>query len=192
MGSDKVRFDLVFVGNLGYHPNVEAVHWFVREVWPGLRQLRPGIRLLVAGARPMASIRRLADEQIRVSGWLPDIRDGYASGKVFVAPLFHGGGQQNKLLEAMSMELPCVTTPRVNASLQAPEGVGILEAGNPEAFLSKIHFLLEHPEEARRIGKAGRAFVQNRYTWERSTDQMEQELLSGPLPEQPPSRNSGR
>jgi len=190
MGAEKARFDLVFVGNLGYHPNVEAVHWFVREVLPGLRRLRPGLRLLIAGARPSASIRRLADAQIKVSGWLPDIRDGYAAGKIFVAPLFHGGGQQNKLLEAMSMGLPCVTTSRVNASLQAPEGVGVLEADRADEFLAKIHFLLDNPEQARQIGMAGRAFVQHRFTWEKSADRMEQELLGSRQPKKPYSHNS--
>lgn len=175
--------DVVFVGNLGYHPNVEAVQWFHRKVYPLLLQERPNIRILIAGARPSSRIKSLANEHISVSGWLPDIREAYGSGKVFVAPLFHGGGQQNKLLEAMSMELPCITTHRVNASLGASAGKVLIEAETGPSFAKAILLLLASKEKRREMGKAGRVFVEENYSWEKSAELLEQAIqLSGSVP----------
>ncbi len=172
-GSQK-EFDLCFVGNMGYFPNVRAVTYMVRRVMPLLWKKAPGLRLLIAGARPNAEVRRLAqDKRIEVSGWIEDIREAYAKGKVFVAPLFTGSGQQNKILEAMSMEMPCITTPLVNNAIGAEENREILLAGTEKEFEKKILDLLDREEFRKKIGREARNFVKSRYTWAGSVREIE-------------------
>lgn len=155
--------DLVFVGNLGYFPNVEAAKYLAQKVMPLLGK---EVHLSLAGARPTSEVMALASDRVSVSGWVDDIRDAYASAKVMVAPLFAGSGQQNKILEAMAMGVPCVTTPLVNRAIGALEGDAILLAESPEDFARHINRLLTDDAEATRIGQAGLQFVQKMYSWE--------------------------
>ena len=111
--------DLLFCGNMAYPPNVDAAIFLATEILPLVRQQHPQARLLIAGTTPTARVQALASEYVTVSGWLPDIRTAYAGARVFVAPMRTGTGLQNKLLEAMAMRLPCVTTPLANAPLRA-------------------------------------------------------------------------
>ena len=107
--------DLLFCGNMAYHPNVDAACWLAEEILPRVQAQHPQAQLLVAGTTPAARVLALARRPgVTVSGWLPDIRTAYAQAQVFVAPMRVGTGLQNKLLEAMAMQLPCVTTTLAN------------------------------------------------------------------------------
>ena len=106
----KKKYELVFTGNMSYPPNVNAVEYIAKELMPLLIERKPDIKLLIAGATPANSVKALSSENILVSGWLDDIRDAYNDASVFLAPLQIGTGLQNKLLEAMCMEVPCITS----------------------------------------------------------------------------------
>lgn len=163
------NYDLIFVGNLGYAPNIEAAKLLVKNILPIIEnRLNRKIRLLICGARPSASVLALQNERVRVLPNVSDIRTAYSAGRVFVAPLFTGSGQQNKILEAMSMELPCVTTTLVNNAIGAAVGNTILVANTDEAFANAAIFLLENEATAQEMGKAARRFVLEKYAWEYS------------------------
>jgi len=168
----KPTYELAFVGNMGYHPNVAAGRWLAERLLPILKSKHPGIRLLLAGARPARSIQALASPSVKVTGWVPDIRNAYQSGRLFVAPLFHGGGQQNKILEAMAMGLPCVTTSHVNEAIGGRHRKELLIADHEEAFSSQVTFLLDNPEVAASIGRRARSFVEERFSWEAANQQL--------------------
>lgn len=157
--------DLTFVGNMGYAPNVDAAVTLVEQVLPLVRATRPEASVLLAGARPAKAVQRLAGPHVEVSGWVDDIRDGYARGRVMVAPLQIGAGQQNKVLEAMSMGVPVVTTQLVNSAIGAAPGEQIQVASTPEEFAARTLELLEDPQLHARIAAAGREFVGRRYSW---------------------------
>ena len=161
------RFDILFTGNMGYPPNIDGACWLAREILPEVRKAIPGATLLLAGANPAMQVRRLEGKGIKVTGWLDDIRDAYNSASVFVAPMRSGSGLQNKLLEAMAMGLPCVTTPLANASLQAKPGRQILEADTTEEIAGAIARLLQMPSLASELADAGFAFVREQYNWDR-------------------------
>lgn len=116
---DIKEFDICFVGNLGYSPNQRAVEILVKKIMPRLLFKKPNITMLIAGARPSNKIKSLSSANISVMADLDDIRKAYSLSKVFVAPIFSGAGQQNKILEAMAMGLPCVTSSIVNSSINA-------------------------------------------------------------------------
>lgn len=159
-------YDLGFVGNMGYRPNVIASEYLVREIYPALSKKYKDIKVLLAGARPHARVKKLADENITVSGWMEDIRMAYAQTKIFIAPIFTGIGQQNKILEAMSMEIPVVTTTPVNNAIGAENNKNIIVADDKNSFIKAIISLLEDPAKREETGKNGRDFVKNNYSWQ--------------------------
>ncbi len=168
--SEKV-YDLIFVGNMSYAPNIAAVEFLAKQIFPLLDEK---ITLLIAGANPSNTVKRLADQyrNITVTGWLNDIRTAYASAKVFVAPLFIGTGLQNKLLEAMSMELPCISTSLVNNSLKAKDNISIKVADDAKQFAFSINELLANKQKRNEFGLAGRNFVKENYSWKNATEKL--------------------
>ncbi|MEM8901288.1 MAG: glycosyltransferase [Bacteroidota bacterium] len=161
--------ELVFVGNLGYYPNEQAARYLVKSLLPKLSRAEPGIRLLLAGARPSQEIRQYSQlPQVDVLGWVDDIRTAYQSGQIFIAPLFTGSGQQNKILEAMALGIPCITTSIVNDAIGAKEGVEILLAETVSDFILQIKKLLDQPGLHASISRNARKFVESHYSWKLS------------------------
>jgi sugar transferase (PEP-CTERM/EpsH1 system associated) len=170
--------ELLFCGNMGYPPNVDAAEWLAEEILPLVRQRHPAARLLLAGTTPSPRVRALARRPgVEVSGWLPDIRAAYAGAQVFVAPMRVGTGLQNKLLEAMAMRRPCVTTTLANNALGATPGQHLLVADTAPALAEALSTLLAEPAEAQRLAAAGHAFVAERYDWAAATAQLENLFL---------------
>ena len=165
--------DLVFVGNMGYPPNVAAATVLAEEVLPLVQRERPATDLLIAGARPARAVRRLAGPQVEVTGWMDDIRTGYRRGRVLVAPLSIGAGQQNKILEAMAMGVPCVTTELVNGAIGAERGRHLHLAASPTEFAARSLELLHDPDAHRRMAEAALEFVRERFSWEAVGDQLD-------------------
>lgn len=170
-------YELVFCGNMAYHPNVEAAVWLAEEILPAVRQRHPQARLLLAGTTPAARVLALQSAHVSVSGWLPDIRAAYASARVFVAPMRTGTGLQNKLLEAMAMARPSVTTPLANNALGGTPGQHLLIGADTAGLADSICQLLDHPAEAAGLAAQGREFVRARYTWEGTTERLARLLL---------------
>jgi polysaccharide biosynthesis protein PslH len=173
-------FDIVFTGNMAYPPNVDAAEYLARSVMPIILTQRPGTTLLIAGATPHSRVKALASNNITISGWMDDIRDSYASSKVFVAPMQIGTGLQNKLLEAMAMKIPCVTSPLANNALRAEEGKDILVAGTPPEFAAQVLRLLNDQAYAGSIAANGYHFVRRTYDWHAASALLEQLFISTP------------
>jgi polysaccharide biosynthesis protein PslH len=174
--SSNSYFDLCFVGNLGYYSNVSAVQFLVHNILPELKKHRPHISVLLAGARPSAEIQNLADDNVTVKGWFDDIRVAYMDSKIMVAPLFQGTGQQNKILEAMALGVPVVTTTRVNNAIGATPDVHILLADTEGAFVEQIIRILEDVDFRLRLAEQARDFVVINYSWAASVDILEKHI----------------
>lgn len=166
------KYDLCFIGNMGYRPNVIAAEYLCKEILPELIEKYPGIRLVLAGTRPDARVKKLAGKHVVVTGWMEDIRQAYNESGIFVAPIFTGIGQQNKILEAMSMELPCVCTSSVNHPIGGKVGETVLVADNRYDFVAHIDKLLSDPALAEKMGKKGREFVRKNYSWQYQVDKL--------------------
>jgi glycosyltransferase involved in cell wall biosynthesis len=117
-------------------------------------------------------LKKYESNNIHLSGWHDDIRVAYASARLFVAPLFTGAGLQNKLLEAMSMKVPSITTSIVNASLHATENKEVIIANTTEEFVSKIIQLLDNPEQQIQLASQAYEFVSKKYGWDQSNQQL--------------------
>ena len=167
---------LVFVGNLGYFPNVDAALWFAREVWPLLRTQRPSLRLRLVGARPAAAIRDLARQTpgIDLVGPVADVCPYLHEAAVALAPMRAGSGQQLKVLEAMAAGTPVVATPVVAAGLDAIDTVHWRVAADARSMADAILHLLDDPSSAQTMAAAARDFVCARHDWSASADALEQ------------------
>ncbi len=170
------RYDLVFTGNMSYAPNVNAVDYLANEILPIVWKTLPDVRLYIAGATPDPKVKKCASERIVVSGWLDDIRTAYAESRVFIAPMRIGTGLQNKLLEAMSMRLPAITSPLANASLGAKPDEEILVGSNAEEMARHIVTLLTDKEKADRLAQAGFDFTNRVYDWGKATEVLEEAM----------------
>ncbi|MEX1190594.1 MAG: glycosyltransferase [Brumimicrobium sp.] len=162
-------FDLVFTGNMSYPPNITASKYIVNEILPDLPSKTT---LVLAGVNPAREIVALGGSNVIITGWVDDIRKSYCSAKIFVAPMFIGTGLQNKLLEAMAMGIPCVTTTLANNALKAKPNDEILIADDKHTFVEKIKLLSENDELYNSISKKGRDFVNNNYHWKPITEKL--------------------
>ena len=167
------RYDIVFTGNMSYPPNVNAVEYLANEIMPIVWRQLPDATLYIAGATPDPRVKKVASDKIVISGWLDDIRDAYASSRVFIAPMRIGTGLQNKLLEAMSMGLPCITSPLANAALGAQPDEEILVGDKAETMAHHLITLLSDQEKATHIAQAGFDFTNRVYDWGKATQIME-------------------
>jgi glycosyltransferase involved in cell wall biosynthesis len=120
--------------------------------------------VLIAGAAPSKEVLELASPSVTVSGYVPDIRSAYRSGKIFLAPIFAGSGLQNKILEAMAMGLPCVTSVQVAQAIGAPAHV--VQTGDDALdFIRLAETLLDDEKLCMKIAKEGRHFVETKFDW---------------------------
>jgi polysaccharide biosynthesis protein PslH len=169
------KYDVVFTGNMSYPPNVKAAQILAVQIQPLLKE---NLKLLISGAQPAKEVLSLQSSSCEVSGWVDDIRTSYASAKLFVAPLHIGTGLQNKILEAMAMKIPCITTSLVNASLGAKENEEVLIAETAEQFADKILYLLQDPEKANEIADKAYLFISKKYNWQQSTNELVKLILN--------------
>ncbi len=153
--------DLAFIGNMGYPPNEAAAVYIHDNILP----LVSSMTLTISGARPTPIVQQLASKRVTIVGWVDDIREAYRSAKVFVAPIFSGTGQQNKILESMAIGLPSITTTQVNNAIGAADGKEILIADNPQEFAKAIEKLLNDDQLYRDIQQNARTFVVEYYSW---------------------------
>ena len=165
-------FDLVFTGNMSYPPNIEAALYIKNQLMPLLEKEIPTIQCLISGANPTNQLRKCDAPNFNVSGWVEDIRDSYASARIFIAPMMLGTGLQNKLLEAMAMGLPCITTTLANNALKAIPNEQILIADQEIDFVIQIQRLMNDSTYYQQIAEAGKAFVKENYQWSAINDRL--------------------
>jgi sugar transferase (PEP-CTERM/EpsH1 system associated) len=158
---------LVFTGAMDYWPNVDAVEWFAKDVFPQLRERFADLRFYIVGARPNPAVQALAQQPgVVVTGTVPDVRPYIAHAAVAVAPLRIARGIQNKVLEAMAMARAVVVSPQALEGIEAEPGSELVLAEDAAAFVDAVATLLAGQDSAlEAIGNAARAKVQRRYSW---------------------------
>ena len=170
------KYDIVFTGNMAYAPNVNAVEYLANHILPLVWKKLPETKLYIAGATPDPRVKKVASDKIIISGWIDDMRDAYAQSRIFIAPMRIGTGLQNKLLEAMSMRLPCITTTLANNPLGAEIDKEILVGNNEHELANHIITLLTNKEKANTLAQNGYDFVRRVYDWSEATKIMELEM----------------
>jgi sugar transferase (PEP-CTERM/EpsH1 system associated) len=167
---------IVFAGRMSYFPNVSAALRFSEEVLPRIRLSHPGVRFRIVGSDPSEAVRRLGREPgVEVTGYVPDMRPYLASARVVVCPLSVGVGVQNKVLEAMAMAKPVVATSVACKGIPgAVHGTHLFRVDDPGEMAHAVSDLLGSPNRGSRIGIQARRFVEDGYSWEAATGELEQ------------------
>lgn len=158
---------LVFVGAMSFPPNVAAMRHFCREVLPLVRRERPSVRLTIVGRDPGPAVWQLAElDGVSVTGEVDDVRPHLVRAAAVVVPMVSGSGIKNKVLEAMAAGRPVVGTSMAVEGLPVVSGREAVVADGPERLAASITSLLASPAQQDAIGRAARAFVEERYTWD--------------------------
>jgi len=170
------KYTLLFNGNMQYEPNVKSAVYIAKEILPLIHKTKPEVNLLISGTTPTKEILQLQTNKITVSGWMDDIRDAYNSAEIFIAPMQIGTGLQNKLLEAMAMNMPCVTSKLANNALNASPNKQILIGNSKEEYAQLIIDLLENETLKNEISENGKKFVSSTFDWETSTNSLAEKM----------------
>jgi glycosyltransferase involved in cell wall biosynthesis len=166
---------LVFHGNLGYAPNVDAVRTFVHDIMPRIVRRVPEVVFHLVGATPSPDILNLVNHpRVKLSANLPDLRSAVCAATVYVCAVRHGSGIKNKILEAMAMQRPIVSYPAALDGIGCRPGEHLLTAASPDEFSDHVLMLLRCPERASDLGSAARKFVEEHYSWESQAHAYEQ------------------
>lgn len=154
-------------GTMSWPPNTDAVQWFHREVYPSVKRQAPEAEFVVVGPNPPPAINQLPerDRSVTVTGYVDDIRQASINAAVFVVPLRVGSGMRVKILDAMAMGLPVISTSIGCEGISVHPGKDIVVADGPAEFAGAVVHLLENPSERARIGSAGRRLVESEYSW---------------------------
>jgi sugar transferase (PEP-CTERM/EpsH1 system associated) len=159
---------IVFTGSLDWYPNEDAVVHFVDAILPRVRAEAPAARFVVVGRNPSAKLRQTAEAAgATVTGTVDDVRPYLGQATVCVVPLRIGGGTRLKIFEALAMAKPVVSTTIGAEGLPVTSGEHLVLADSPDDFAHAVGSLLRDPERRRRLAEAGRALVEERFSWGR-------------------------
>jgi len=164
---------IVYTGSINYRPNADAVAYFIREILPKIRRARPGARLLVVGRGAPDWLTRLASEHVEFTGAVPDVRPYLARAAVAVAPIRIGSGTRIKILEAMAMARPVVTTRVGCEGLNVADQQHVLMADDADAFAECTVRLLSDRRRSAELGRAGRDLAEREFGWASAADRLE-------------------
>ena len=165
-GQEK-KYDLIFAGNMAYAPNVDAAEFIVKQILPKLLPQFPDLKLVLCGANPASRVKALQGPHVTVTGWVDSMAEYYAQSRIFLAPMRLGTGLQNKLLEAMATQLPCVTSPLAGKPLKNIENQkDILICEKVEDYVDAITRLLTDSAYYQQFSQNGYQYVREHYSWE--------------------------
>ncbi len=157
---------IVFTGAMDYWPNIDAVVWFVENVFSVLIKTYPNSRFYIVGRNPTQAVLNLNSKTIFITGTVDDVRPYLQHATVVVAPLRIARGIQNKVLEAMAMAKPVIASTACVNAIDTLDGVEILSAETAMDFIQRIIFIINNKKEAKSIGNSARSNILKKYSWE--------------------------
>lgn len=160
---DSEREDLIFIGGFRHTPNVDAIQYFCKEIFPLIKKELPDVKLFVVGSNPPPEVLALRGEDIIVTGYVPDIQPYLRSCRISVAPLRYGAGMKGKIADSMAAGLPVVTTSIGAEGMGLIAGVHLLVADDPVDFAKAVVLLYKDKALWKRLSQNGRRFVQEKY-----------------------------
>jgi len=166
---------IIFTGTMDFRPNIDAVVWFCQEILPLIKKEIFHIHFYIVGKSPTAEVRRLAenDAAVTVTGYVTDIRPYIAHSKVYVVPIRMGAGTKLKVLEAMAMGIPVVSTSLGIEGISVTPGQDVLVADDPADFAAKVVMLMNDERLRSQMAARGRALMEQRYDWQNIVPELE-------------------
>jgi glycosyltransferase involved in cell wall biosynthesis len=164
-GLPNTNQSLLFVGSMDFYPNIDAVMWFVRDIWPGISQRHPELQFVIAGRKPSREVRKLASDRVVVTGTVDDVLPLYASAVAAVVPLRFGSGTRLKILEAMAAGVPVVSTHSGAEGIDVTHNVHLLLADSAAEIRAAIDQIIDSPPICSHLTQAARHLVETQYDW---------------------------
>lgn len=166
--------NIVFTGLMDWPPNIDAVLYFCQEIFPLIKEKNRNIKFFIVGQRPTKEVLALkTDRSIEVTGYVEDVRPYVTSSQVFVVPLRIGGGTRLKILEAMAMGVPVVSTPTGCEGLNVAHQKNILIADKPKDFAQAVIRVMDDKELCNKITTNSRLLVEQEYDWREISKKLE-------------------
>lgn len=164
------KYDLIFSGNMNYGPNVDAAEYLCQDIFPHLHVEFPKLKIVLCGANPSPRVKALENEHVKVTGWVDSMAEWYAQSKIFIAPMRMGTGLQNKLLEAMAMQLPCVTSSLAGKPLKEQDrDKAVIICNTTADYVDAVRKLLLDQNYYRTLSEQGNLYVHKHYDWTAAT-----------------------
>ncbi len=164
---------ILFFGAIHYYPNTDALSFLVRDIMPQIRRRHPNARLVVVGSTSADLVTKFAAEGVTMTNAVPDVRPYIEQAAVVVSPLRIGGGTRLKILEAMAMGKPVVSTTIGAEGIDVTHGKDLLLADTASDFADEVGRLLDGPELAAHIGNDARQLIETTYDWRSSVAKLE-------------------
>ena len=159
---------LIMVSGMNWFPNLDAVLFMTRTIWPALTKSTPGVKLTIVGASPPRAVKSLEarDARITVTGFVDDIRPYMDRAQVYLCPMRDGGGTRLKILDALSMGKPIVATTMALEGIDVTPEKEVLVADTPDEFVRQIQRVMHDDALAPELSRNGREFVERKFSWE--------------------------
>jgi sugar transferase (PEP-CTERM/EpsH1 system associated) len=168
---------VLFVGQMDYLPNIDAVEYFANDIFPLVRAKHPAARFVIAGRNPALRVRDLVKQEgVVVTGTVPEVQSYLLGAAAVVAPFRIAQGVQNKILEAFALGKPVVSTSRPAQAVGARDGETILVADEPAEFAQRVNEILSDPSMQKRFA-GGREFVRQHFDWDTNLGRLENHLI---------------
>lgn len=166
-GDNVYRAHMVsFIGRMDYYPNEQAVNYFCYQIFPLLREKIKNAEFVIIGASPSDAVKKLASiPGVSVTGFVDDVRDYVRKSAVMVAPLSIARGTQNKILEAMALGVPVVTSELGARGIDGEPGKDFMVANTPAQYCEQLYALMSNDELRQQLALQGRARIENNYSW---------------------------
>lgn len=167
--------NLVFTGSLDWRPNVDGLLYFLDHIFPLILSRYPQATLTIVGRNPMPVLQQKVAgmNHVSLTGTVDDVRPYMEAAGVYVVPLRVGGGSRLKILEALAMEMPVVSTTIGAEGLAVTHEEDILLADSPQDFSAAVASLYEDHSKAMALGAAGRRLVADLYQWQALAQRLE-------------------
>jgi len=159
---------MVFTGSMDWRPNQDGVRYFIEEIFPAVKRTLPDATFTVVGRNPPRWLADLAHScpGVAVTGTVDDVRPFIAESALYVVPLRVGGGSRLKILEALSMEKPVLSTTIGAEGLAVEDGTHLLVRDGTEPFAAAAVEMLTRPHRFGQLGASGRGLIMRHYTWD--------------------------
>lgn len=173
-GLPNTQNSMVFAGGLSWYPNLDAMLFFRKEIWPRVKGAIPDATMSLVGRNPPASLT--PDDGFTITGFVDDVRPYLEKASCYVCPIRQGGGTKLKILDAMAMECAIVAHPFACIGIDVIPETHVLFAETPEQFVSQISRVMSDPELRLRLGKNARALMESQYSFKSVGKKLAEEM----------------